>query len=95
MDPTSSWLLPRSAAIGWMNEKDAMSSRHLWWGPPAPTFWDHWDILVLLIMAKTKVERIRETEIPHLELCAAVLLKCLVAHICSALKIYSTVAHHL
>ena len=18
-----------------------MSSRHLWWGPPAPTFWDH------------------------------------------------------
>ena len=41
IDPTSSWLLPRSTAIGWLNEEDRMSSRHLWWGPPAPTFWDH------------------------------------------------------
>ena len=21
-----------------------MSSKHLWWGPPAPTFWDHWSV---------------------------------------------------
>ena len=42
IDPTSSWLLPRSTAIGWLSEEDTMSSRHLWWGPPAPTFWDHW-----------------------------------------------------
>ena len=42
--PTSSWLLPRSTAIGWLNEEDTMSSRHLWWGPPAPTFWDHWSV---------------------------------------------------
>ena len=41
IDPTSSWLLPHSTAIGWLNEEDTMSSRHLWWGPPAPTFWDH------------------------------------------------------
>ena len=41
IDPTSSWLLPRSTAIGWLNEEDTMSSWHLWWGPPAPTFWDH------------------------------------------------------
>ena len=41
IDPTSSWLLPRSTAIGWLNEEDRMSSWHLWWGPPAPTFWDH------------------------------------------------------
>ena len=41
IDPTSSWLLLRSTAIGWLNEEDTMSSRHLWWGPPAPTFWDH------------------------------------------------------
>ena len=40
--PTSSWLLPRSTAIGWLNEEDPISSRHLWWGPPALTFWDHW-----------------------------------------------------
>ena len=40
-DPTSSWLLPRSTAIGWLNEEDTMSSRHLWWGPPAPMFWYH------------------------------------------------------
>ena len=39
--PTSSWLLPRSTAIGWLNKEDTMSSRHLWWGPPALTFWDH------------------------------------------------------
>ena len=42
IDPTSSWLLLRSTAIGWLNKEDTMSSRHLWWGPPAPTFWDHW-----------------------------------------------------
>ena len=42
IDPTSSWLLPRSTAIGWLSEEDTMSSWHLWWGPPAPTFWDHW-----------------------------------------------------
>ena len=41
IDPTSSWLLPRSTAIGWLNEEGKMSSRHLWWGLPAPTFWDH------------------------------------------------------
>ena len=41
MDPTSSWLLPRSTAIGWLNKEVALSSRHLWWGPPAPTLWDH------------------------------------------------------
>ena len=41
-DPTRSWLLPLSTAIGWLNEEDTMSSRHLWWGPPAPMFWDHW-----------------------------------------------------
>ena len=35
MDPTSSCLLPLSTAIGWLNEEDAMSSRHLWWRPPA------------------------------------------------------------
>ena len=29
IDPTSSWLLPRSTAIGWLNEEDTMSSRHL------------------------------------------------------------------
>ena len=40
IDPTRSWFLPRSTAIGWLNEEDTMSSRHLWWGPPAPTFWD-------------------------------------------------------
>ena len=42
IDPTISWLLPRSTAIGWLKEEDAMCSRHLWWGPPAPTFWNHW-----------------------------------------------------
>ena len=42
IDPTSSWLLPRSTAVGWLNEEETMSSRHLWWGPPAPTFWNHW-----------------------------------------------------
>ena len=42
IDPTISWLLPRSTAIGWLSEEDTMSLRHLWWGPPAPTFWDHW-----------------------------------------------------
>ena len=41
IDPTSSWLLPRSTTIGWLNGEDTMSSRHLWWGPPAHTFWDH------------------------------------------------------
>ena len=41
IDPTSSWLLPRSTAIAWLNEEDTMSSWHLWWGLPAPTFWDH------------------------------------------------------
>ena len=41
IDPTSSWLLSRSTTIGWLNEEDTMSLRHLWWGPPAPTFWDH------------------------------------------------------
>ena len=25
MDPTSSWLLPRSTAIGWLNEEDTIS----------------------------------------------------------------------
>ena len=30
IDPTSSWLLPRSTAIGWLNEEDTMRSRHLW-----------------------------------------------------------------
>ena len=39
--PNSSWLLPRSTDIGLLNEEDTMSSRHLWWGLPAPTFWDH------------------------------------------------------
>ena len=39
--PTSSWLLSRSTAISWLNEEDTISSWHLWWGPPAPTFWDH------------------------------------------------------
>ena len=39
--PNSSWLLPRSTAIGLLNEEDTKSSRHLWWGPPAPTFWEH------------------------------------------------------
>ena len=38
MYATSSWLLPRSPAIGWLNEEDAMSSIHLWWRPPAPMF---------------------------------------------------------
>ena len=41
IDPTSSWLLSRSTVIRWLNKEDTMSSRHLWWGPPAPTFWDH------------------------------------------------------
>ena len=44
--PNSSWLLPRSTAIDLLNEEDTLSSRHLWWGPPAPTFWVHWYILV-------------------------------------------------
>ena len=42
MDPTSSWLLPRSTAIGWLNEEDTMSSKHLWWGPFTSTFCEHW-----------------------------------------------------
>ena len=42
MDATSSWLLPRSTAIGWLNEEDTMSSKHLWWGPFTSTFWEHW-----------------------------------------------------
>ena len=41
IDPTSSWLLPHSTAIGWLNEEDTISSWHLWWGPPALTFWCH------------------------------------------------------
>ena len=41
MVSTSSRLLPRSTAIGWLNKENTMSSRHLWWGPSAPTFWDH------------------------------------------------------
>ena len=41
MDPTSSWLLPRSTAIGWLNEEDTMSSKHLWWGPFTSTFCEH------------------------------------------------------
>ena len=42
MDPTSSWLLPRFTAIGWLNEEDTMSSKHLWWGPFTSTFCEHW-----------------------------------------------------
>ena len=41
MDPTSSWLLPRSTAIGWLNEEDTISSKHLWWGPFTSTFCEH------------------------------------------------------
>ena len=41
MDPTSTWLLPRSTAIGWLNEEDTMSSKHLWWGPFTSTFCEH------------------------------------------------------
>ena len=51
IDPTSSWLLPRSTAIGWLSEEDTMSSWHLWWGPPAPTFWDHWPAVSACIHA--------------------------------------------
>ena len=42
MDPTSSWLLPHSTAIGWLNEEDTMSLKHLWWGPFTSTFCKHW-----------------------------------------------------
>ena len=41
MDATSSWLPPRSTAIGWLNEEDTMSSKHLWWGPFTSTFYGH------------------------------------------------------
>ena len=41
MDPTSSLLLPRSTAIGLLNEEDTMSSKHLWWGPFTSTFCEH------------------------------------------------------
>ena len=37
----SPWLLPRSTAIGWLNEEDTMSSQHLWWGPFTSTFCEH------------------------------------------------------
>ena len=47
MDPISSWLLPRSTAIGWLNEEDTMSSKHLWWGPFTSTFCEHWYIVWL------------------------------------------------
>ena len=46
MDHTSSWLLPRSTAIGWLNEEDTMSSKHLWWGPFTSTFCEHWSYLL-------------------------------------------------
>ena len=45
MDPTSSWLLPRSTTIGGWNEEDTMSSKHLWWGPFTSTFCEHWRAL--------------------------------------------------
>ena len=63
IDPTSSWLLPRSTAIGWLNEEDRMSSWHLWWGPPAPTFWDHWlDAHRVIRHTCDEDERVREID---------------------------------
>ena len=41
MNGPTLWLLPGSTGIVWWNEKETMSSRHLWWGLPAPTFWPH------------------------------------------------------
>ena len=41
MDHTRSWLIPRSTAIGWLNEEDTMSSKHLCWGPFTSTFCEY------------------------------------------------------
>ena len=41
IDATSSLCLPHSTNVWQSSEKEAMSWWGLWWGPPAPTFWDH------------------------------------------------------
>ena len=39
---SSSLCLPHSSNLWQSSEEEAMSWWCLWWGPPAPTFWDHW-----------------------------------------------------
>ena len=56
MDPTSSWLLPRSTAIGCLNEEDTMSSKHLWWGPFTSTFCEHCLRYLNLVLDKINEE---------------------------------------
>ena len=42
IDASSSLCLPHSTNLWQSSEEEAMSWWDLWWGPPAPTFWDHW-----------------------------------------------------
>ena len=42
IDISSSLCLLHSTNLWQSSEEEAMSWWGLWWGPPAPTFWDHW-----------------------------------------------------
>ena len=57
MDPISSWLLPRSTAIGWLNEEDTISSNHLWWWPFTSTFCERCLQLSFLCTQKSVTKR--------------------------------------
>ena len=41
IDASNSLCLPHSTNLWQSSEEEAMSWWGLWWGPPAPTFWDH------------------------------------------------------
>lgn len=53
------------------------------------------EILVSMIMAKTKTARLNETSIPRLELCTAVLLLRLVAYVRGILRLAPTSQYYL
>ena len=42
IDASSSLCLPHSTNLWQLSEEAVMSWWGVWWGPPAPTFWDHW-----------------------------------------------------